>query len=147
MGLSSPLYCLIFISFLVDSEAGLPSYGLWGNGFRSAHRLAARAQPPHRKEEFLAPDLLVGRGPLVIGGPELLATHHPSPELSTQFHWRAGQLGVPDSPQDSQTELIRANPLLGRQLSSRPAHAAASSSGKPHTVAIRAKDDRVLRDV
>ena len=91
MGLSSPLYCLIFISFLVDSEAGLPSYGLWGKGFRSAHRLAARALPPHRKGEFLAPDLLVGRGPLVIGGPEVLGTHHPSPELSTQFHWRAGQ--------------------------------------------------------
>jgi len=67
----------------VDSEAGLPSQ--CGYGFRDFDQLNDWLPGHYRlhlKEEFLALDLLLNSGPLVIGEAEFLATHHQGPELS-----------------------------------------------------------------
>ena len=52
----------------------------------------------HVREKPLPFDLLLGGGELVIGGAELLATHHPSPGLRLQNHCPANGAGFPESP-------------------------------------------------
>ena len=64
----------------MDSEAGLPSQ--CGYGVRDFEQLNDWLPGHYRldlKEEFLALDLLLDRGPLVIGEAEFLATHDVTP--------------------------------------------------------------------
>jgi len=52
----------------------------------------------HLREKLLPFGLLLGRGQLVVGEAELLATHQPSPGMRLQAHFRADRLGFPEPP-------------------------------------------------
>ena len=52
----------------------------------------------HLSEKLLALGLLLGRGQLVVRETELLATHHSSPGLRSQHHFRSDGVGFPGFP-------------------------------------------------